>query len=34
VLVGDGIVVVRHPDLQATIEMAGKVASRLEVVAG
>ena len=34
VLVGDGIVVVRHPDLQRTMELAGKVASRLEVVAG
>ena len=34
VLVGDGIVVVRHPDLDRTIEMAGKVASRLDVVAG
>lgn len=33
VLVGDGIVVVRHPDLQSTIEIAGKVASRLEIVA-
>ena len=34
VLVGDGIVVVRHPDLQSTIEIAGKVASRLQLVAG
>lgn len=34
VLVGDGIVVVRHPDLQTTIELAGKVASRLTVIAG
>jgi formate-dependent phosphoribosylglycinamide formyltransferase (GAR transformylase) len=34
VLVGDGIVVVRHPDLQTTAEMARKVASRLELVAG
>ncbi len=33
-LVGDGMVIVRHPDLQATIEIAGKVASRLEIVAG
>jgi biotin carboxylase len=33
VLVGDGIVVVRHPDLQSTIEIAGKVASKLDVVA-
>ena len=34
VLVGDGIVVVRHPDLQSTIDIAGKVASRLHLVAG
>jgi hypothetical protein len=34
VLVGDGIVVIRHPDLDSTIEIAGKVASRLQVVAG
>ncbi|MDX1494121.1 MAG: ATP-grasp domain-containing protein [Longimicrobiales bacterium] len=34
VLVGDGMVIVRHPDLQTTVEMAGKVASRLEIVAG
>lgn len=34
VLVGDGMVIVRHPDLQTTIDMAGKVASRLEIVAG
>jgi formate-dependent phosphoribosylglycinamide formyltransferase (GAR transformylase) len=33
VLVGDGIVVVRHPDLQTTVELAGKVASRLEILA-
>jgi formate-dependent phosphoribosylglycinamide formyltransferase (GAR transformylase) len=34
VLVGDGIVVVRHPDLDSTIEIAGRVASELHVVAG
>ena len=34
VLVGDGMVIVRHPDLQTTVDMAGKVASRLEIVAG
>jgi formate-dependent phosphoribosylglycinamide formyltransferase (GAR transformylase) len=34
VLMGDGIVVVRHPDLQTTVDMAGQVASQLEVVAG
>lgn len=33
VLAGDGMVIVRHPDLQTTFEMAGKVASRLQVVA-
>lgn len=33
VLVGDGIIVVRHPDLQSTIEIAGRVVSRLEIVA-
>jgi len=33
VLVGDGIIVVRHPDLQSTVEIAGKVVSRLEIVA-
>jgi formate-dependent phosphoribosylglycinamide formyltransferase (GAR transformylase) len=34
VLVGDGMIVVRHPDLQTTIDLAGKVASRFQVVAG
>ncbi len=34
VLVGDGLVIVRHPDLQRTIELAGKVASRFQVIAG
>lgn len=34
VLVGDGMVIVRHPDLQTTLDLAGKVASRLEIVAG
>ena len=34
VLVGDGMVIVRHPDLRTTVEMAGKVASRLAIVAG
>jgi len=34
VLVGDGIIVVRHPDLPTTIDLAGKVASRMQVVAG
>ena len=34
VLKGDGMVIVRHPDLQTTIDMAGRVASRLEIVAG
>lgn len=34
VLVGDGIVVVRHPDLNVTLELIGKVASRLEIIAG
>ncbi|NNL30062.1 MAG: hypothetical protein HKO77_03525, partial [Gemmatimonadetes bacterium] len=34
VLVGDGMVIVRHPDLQTTIDMAGRVASQLEIVAG
>ena len=33
-LVGDGMVIVRHPDLQTTIDLAGKVASRFQVVAG
>lgn len=33
-LVGDGIVVVRHPDLDVTLDLIGKVASRLEIVAG
>ena len=33
VLVGDGIVVVRHPDLESTMEIMGKVVSRLEIVA-
>lgn len=33
-LVGDGMVILRHPDLQRTIDMAGMVASRLEIVAG
>ncbi len=34
VLVGDGIVILRHADLATTVDMAGKVASRLQVVAG
>ena len=34
VLKGDGMVIVRHPDLQTTIDLAGRVASRLEIVAG
>lgn len=34
VLVGDGMVIVRHPDLQTTIDMSGRVASQLEIVAG
>jgi biotin carboxylase len=34
ILVGDGIVVVRHPDFETTVDLAGKVASRLEIVAG
>jgi formate-dependent phosphoribosylglycinamide formyltransferase (GAR transformylase) len=34
VLVGDGLLIVRHPDLQTTIELAGKVASRFQVIAG
>ncbi|MDH3270779.1 MAG: ATP-grasp domain-containing protein [Gemmatimonadota bacterium] len=34
VLVGDGMIIVRHPDLPSTVDMAGKVASRLEIVAG
>jgi hypothetical protein len=33
-LVGDGIVVVRHPDLDVTLDLVGKVASRLQIVAG
>lgn len=33
-LVGDGMVIVRHPDLRRTREIAEMVASRLEVVAG
>ena len=33
-LVGDGLVIVRHPDLETTIDLAGKVASRFQVVAG
>ena len=32
-LVGDGLVIVRHPDLQTTIDLAGKVASRFQVIA-
>ncbi|HSM59571.1 MAG TPA: hypothetical protein VK849_02185 [Longimicrobiales bacterium] len=34
VLVGDGMVVLRHPDLQATRAMAERVASRLHIIAG
>lgn len=34
VLVADGMVIVRHPDLQTTIDMAAKIASRLHIVAG
>jgi len=34
VLAGDGLVVVRHPDLDTVIEIAGRVASRLHIVAG
>ena len=33
VLVGDGLVIVRHPDLAKTLEIVGKVASRFQVVA-
>lgn len=33
-LVGDGIIVVRHPDLDVTLDLVGKVAGRLEIVAG
>ena len=33
-LVGDGLVIVRHPDLETTIDLAGKVSSRFQVVAG
>ncbi len=33
-LVGDGMMIVRHPDLETTIDLAGKVASRFQVVAG
>jgi formate-dependent phosphoribosylglycinamide formyltransferase (GAR transformylase) len=34
VLAGDGMLIVRHPDLATTMDMVGKVASRLELVAG
>lgn len=34
VLVGDGMVVLRHPDLQTTRAMAERVASRLHIIAG
>jgi formate-dependent phosphoribosylglycinamide formyltransferase (GAR transformylase) len=34
VLVGDGLVVVRHPDLATTRAMAERVAARLHIVAG
>ena len=34
VLVGDGLVVVRHPDLDTTRAMAERVAARLHIVAG
>ena len=33
ILAGDGMIIVRHPDLETTIEIATKVASRLEIVA-
>jgi hypothetical protein len=34
VLVGDGLVVVRHPDLATARSMAERVAARLHIVAG
>jgi biotin carboxylase len=34
VLAGDGMLIVRHPDLATTIDIAGKVATRLELIAG
>lgn len=34
VLVGDGMLIVRHPDLQTTIDLAGRVASRMQIIAG
>jgi formate-dependent phosphoribosylglycinamide formyltransferase (GAR transformylase) len=34
VLVGDGMVIVRHPDLATTVELAARVATRLVVIAG
>lgn len=34
VLVGDGIVVVRHPDLDVTLDLVGKLAGRFDIVAG
>jgi len=33
VLAGDGLVIVRHPDLQTTIDLAGKVAAGFQIVA-
>ncbi len=32
-LVGDGMVIIRHPDLERTLEIAGKVTSRFQVIA-
>ena len=32
-LVGDGIVMARHPDLQSMMQIAGKVAGRFQVIA-
>ena len=34
VLVGDGMIIVRHPDLQTTIDLSARVASRMQIIAG
>jgi len=33
-LVSDGFIMLRHPDLEATMEMADKVGSELHLIAG
>ena len=34
VLVGDGMVILRHPDLETTLRMADMVGTRLQIIAG